>query len=332
VIAGARRATSAGVLVALLFSSTPALSQTPTFRASTRLVEVSVVVHDRNGKPVADLNAADFALLEDGRPQSIEIFSIQDDRPAAATATAARVPLDATPPYPPQPVEFSNWRDGQRTSVTVILIDRINSTDVDQAIVREQVVKFLEQAEASDRIALYMLEPSRIRVLHDFTTDTASLLRSLARYHARANGDPGGNRYVGPQTGDPDLDAFLAESRQSSQARAIRERAQITAAGLETVGQHLSGIQGRKNLIWVTSSFPLVSRDELGMVTTFGPDANRAMRMLSDNGVAVYPVDDRGIPAYWVFDPAAPTPLAGQPCRRLPARSRPPRQTPTRCT
>ena len=285
----------------------------PTFRASTRLVEVSVVVHDRDGRPVTDLTKADFELLEDGQPQSIDIFSMQDER----TAAPAGIPLrpsarETVLTGDVRPADVSNWRDGQGTSVTVILIDRINSRDIDQAFVRKQVVAFLEQAGAMDRVALYMLESSRIRVLHDFTTDSASLLRSLARHHARANGDPDGTGAVGPATGDPDLDAFLAESRLASQARASRERAQITAAGLETLGQHLSGIQGRKNLIWVTSAFPLVSRDELGFVTTSNAEATRIMRMLSDQNVAVYPVDDRGIPAYWVFDPAATTPLVGQ--------------------
>jgi VWFA-related protein len=285
----------------------------PTFRASTRLVEVSVVVHDRNGRPVADLTKADFELLEDGQPQSIEIFSMQDERSAEPARGSLRPPARETVlTGDVRQADVSNWRDGQGTSVTVILIDRINSRDIDQMFVRKQVVAFLEQAGAADRVALYMLESSRIRVLHDFTTDTASLLRSLARYHARSNGDVDGARAVGPATGDPDLDAFLADSRQASQARAVRERAQITAAGLETVGQHLSGIQGRKNLIWVTSAFPLVGRDELGFVTTANAEATRIMRMLSDQNVAVYPVDDRGIPAYWVFDPAATTPLVGQ--------------------
>jgi hypothetical protein len=122
---------------------------------------------------------------------------------------------------------------------------------------------------------------------------------------------------------------FSRNRARASQARAVRERAQVTAAGLETVGQHLSGIQGRKNLIWVTSAFPLVSRDEFGFPTTANADATRIMRMLSDQNVAVYPVDDRGIPAYWVFDPAATTPLVGQATPAAPSTSRQPLPTAT---
>jgi VWFA-related protein len=43
--------------------------------ASRDLVPVSVHVTDRNGKPVADLKASDFSVLEDGLPQTIQQFS-----------------------------------------------------------------------------------------------------------------------------------------------------------------------------------------------------------------------------------------------------------------
>jgi len=46
----------------------------PTFRATTTLVEVDLVVHDAKGQFVPGLTADDLQLLEDGRPQRIEQF------------------------------------------------------------------------------------------------------------------------------------------------------------------------------------------------------------------------------------------------------------------
>lgn len=123
-----------------------ARTQPPMFRASTRLVEVSVVVHDRDGRPVADLTRADFELLEDGQPQSIEIFSVQNESAPSPDSPLRPATRDTVQTGEVSPGEVSNWRDRQGTSVTVILIDRINSRDVDQALVRKQVVAFLEQA------------------------------------------------------------------------------------------------------------------------------------------------------------------------------------------
>ena len=73
----------AGLLV-LTTASVPRLhgqtqggqAQTPTFRATTALVEVDVVVHDRNGAFVPTLTAGDLQIFEDGKPQRIEQFYV----------------------------------------------------------------------------------------------------------------------------------------------------------------------------------------------------------------------------------------------------------------
>ena len=47
---------------------------TPTFRASSRLVLVDVVVTDKSGQTVKGLKATDFTILEDGKPQPSRAF------------------------------------------------------------------------------------------------------------------------------------------------------------------------------------------------------------------------------------------------------------------
>jgi len=285
----------------------------PTFRATTRLVEVSVVVRDRDGRPLQGLTADDFKISEDGKPQKIELFTIQDDRvgapanDAAAGASAARASAARG--------DFSNVGARRAGSVTAILVDRVNSVDIDQKAARDQLVKFLEQIRPEDTVALYVLETGTIRVLHDFTTDTSALLKSLARYRARANGDPDAANVVGPETGDaptgdPALDNFLSDSETLIRARVIRNRVEVTAAGMETIARHLSGIQGRKNLIWMTSGFPMIGADELGRPAVFSTEAGRAMRALSDANIAVYPLDDRRIPGYFPLAVTGVSPVA----------------------
>ncbi|HNX50917.1 MAG TPA: hypothetical protein PKL08_12190, partial [Thermoanaerobaculaceae bacterium] len=55
-------------------------------RASSQVsvVNVEVVVTDRDGKPVTDLTAADFEVSEDGKPQAITNF-LAGSLPAAST-------------------------------------------------------------------------------------------------------------------------------------------------------------------------------------------------------------------------------------------------------
>jgi hypothetical protein len=49
--------------------------QEPVFRSGTRLVQVNVVVREKNA-PVTGLTKDDFTLLEDARPRSIATFSV----------------------------------------------------------------------------------------------------------------------------------------------------------------------------------------------------------------------------------------------------------------
>ncbi len=48
--------------------------QPPAFRTGVAVVEVSAVVTDASGRPVGDLTAADFEVLEDGQPRPITSF------------------------------------------------------------------------------------------------------------------------------------------------------------------------------------------------------------------------------------------------------------------
>jgi hypothetical protein len=59
-------------LAALFVCQAPA--QPPTFRARIDLVQVDVVVVDRDGNPVRGLTSADFTLLDRGKAQAIVNF------------------------------------------------------------------------------------------------------------------------------------------------------------------------------------------------------------------------------------------------------------------
>src|SRR3954469_10787192 len=65
----------------------------PTFRADTHLVEVSVTVHDENGQPISGLTREDFTLLDEGREQPIDVFSVEGA--SGGSAAAANAPMPA---------------------------------------------------------------------------------------------------------------------------------------------------------------------------------------------------------------------------------------------
>jgi VWFA-related protein len=64
-------------IVLALASTLSAQEPAATFRAGTTLVPIDVRVVDRDGRPVTDLQASDFSVLEDDQPQTLVHFSTQ---------------------------------------------------------------------------------------------------------------------------------------------------------------------------------------------------------------------------------------------------------------
>lgn len=61
----------AGCAVAIAQQPPP---QPPRFRGGVDLIQIDVAVLDAHRRPVPDLTAADFTVLEDGKPQPIVAF------------------------------------------------------------------------------------------------------------------------------------------------------------------------------------------------------------------------------------------------------------------
>lgn len=299
---GNRRARllTASALLAVAALATPR-AQTPapqTFRASTRLVTIDALVHRRNGEPVRDLTAADFKLFEDGKLQTIAFFEVVAAR-GPATRSAPEPPVAAT-----EPGTFTNRPNGAAPSAaTVVLFDRLNSGELDQIRARAEIIRFLGQVRTDQRIALYVLESEAIRVLHDFTHDSESLVRTMAAFRARASAERAIADEAPPPfaaTGIAQLDAemaqWLAETNQAIDAALTKRRGEITLAAIESIAGHLSGIPGRKNLVWVSSAFPMVITDKLGP-QTLSAEMTRTVRAVNNANLSIYPIDVRGLVA-----------------------------------
>jgi VWFA-related protein len=282
----------AGVAVAVTIlgaTSGRAQQDRPSFRSSTRLVEVSVVVTDRQKNPVAGLTADDFQIFDEGKAQKVAFFSMEGGHAGAPAAAPAR-----------RPGEFTN-KVANTGGVTLILFDQLNTPADVRMRARDHVIRFLEQIQPTDRVGLYMLAgDGTLRVVHDYSSHPESLVRAIARLRANtsvalaaeedaARLDAAMEDMVGSATGE------TAGTAMRKFFQGMRAVASIDA--LESIGHHVSGIQARKNLIWVSAGFPVSAFDDRGRTKT--SEINRATRALNDANVALYTVDARGLmPAY----------------------------------
>jgi VWFA-related protein len=86
-------------IAAVLFAgaSLTAASQQPVFRSSTSLVEVDVIVKDRDDRFVSGLTADDFEILEDGKAQPIQHFYLVTQTPNGGGEPKSEVVLPRSP-------------------------------------------------------------------------------------------------------------------------------------------------------------------------------------------------------------------------------------------
>jgi VWFA-related protein len=326
------RALHAGLLFTLALATTAVLAQappkgasaasapqTPAVRVTTRLVQVGVVVHDGKGQPVAGLGKNDFVLYDNNEEQLIATFSVE--------ATA-----DKTQPAPAAPPSntFTNRleeRSGAPTSVTVILLDELNTAVTESTFAKDQVVALLRQIKPQDRIALYVLR-SNLWVLHDFTSDAAVLLRALDRHRSSHSIQVDASTALDPSildNGDAAINAWLEGANERMNDFFNTNRAYRTLGAFEAIARHLARVPGRKNLIWVSGSFPItfgMDREQIASMLsrnrqTFTNEMAAAARTLSDADIAVYPVDARGLAHSFAGNPNFNRPVFARSGTRL---------------
>jgi VWFA-related protein len=233
-------------------------------RVTTRLVEINVVVRDKNG-PVGGLLQDDFVLRDRGRPQRISVFRAESGR-----NRASRLPLANG--------EFSNRpRDPDDAQhAVVILWDHLNSDFGDASVARGQVLKALGQLQTNDRVCLYALD-SELHVIQDFTSDSSTLVEALRKYREEKLARPFDVPLLAlSDAGDARVAALYMAINADLTAKSAAYRGERTAAAVRAIANHLASVPGRKSVIWIASEIP------------------GAAAALANEGIAIYPVDLSG--------------------------------------
>jgi len=322
----------------LLVSAAGGSAQTAsdgTIQVTTRLVQISVVVRDKNG-PVAGLTKENFTVLDNGKPQRIDVFSATDSRNRKQSSVGPILPGFAS--------NTINAAGEVPNTATVILFDMMNSsndgtsqTDAlgrqtnnvprlgaasndltainDQKDAIKQLVSFLRTIREGDRVALFVLG-YQLHVVQDFTGDPNTLVRAAQRIKAldQAGIEVSSMAQLAALLEPPPVsneDGTVTAVGTPGFADSITTlsaitRATATSDAFEAIARHMSGLPGRKNLVWMSAGFPfkpVVAQRRLGVqaqapVETpddFSAQLNRASKALNDANVALYPVDYQGL-------------------------------------
>ena len=307
----------------------PAGSPTPssTIRVSTRLVQFDVVVTDAQGRPVKDLKASDFAVLQDGKPQAIAAFETHSPTISVATNNSAPATAQKVAGVPPANSFTNAPASAPQSSWTVILFDLLNTAPPDQSYARNQLLQLLHSLPKGQPVALFVLT-RQLEMVQGFTQNPEELIQraemlqpsksqdlatmaqrerdigrivSTAQQAAPANGAPAGAPGFNTDSIAYGQASRIAQNYNDHEAFQNSDRALFTLAAMKGMARAVSGYPGRKNLIWLSGSFPVniepdpASDDPFRNVRSFEDDIRTTSSLLATSRVAVYPVDVRGL-------------------------------------
>jgi len=279
----------------------PGPGQGPVIKSEVQIVLLDVVVTDGNRQPVTGLRKDDFQVVEDGRPQTISFFEEH---------TGGTVSAVALPPAPPG--VYTNYPKIKTTdSINVLLLDSLNTQAADQTYVRPQMVKYLQAALAAPtgaRVAIFTLG-SKLRMVQGFTADPAGLLMALtdpkpgteAKFESqlaspsRKHSEQLACSTIRAPIGKVACEEFLAEDEGARSG----DHVVMTLQAFQALARYLAQFPGRKNVMWVSGSFPLsffpetnprgVPRKE------YRSEIRQTADLLTADQVAVYPISGTGL-------------------------------------
>ncbi len=219
------------------------------------VVEVDVAVTDRKGRAVTGLERSDFELYVDGERVEITNFSPPSES-RAESAAASNLPGGGKPPDDPISAPLT----------VGIYLDELNLHSPHRTRIARRLSAALEPLRQTRTTFLLATMRDRLELLTPPTTDVEALLEALT---ARPKADPRAiegffarrraleevNTAARIQGAEACAGgAMLAVARQHAHEQA--RRAAIAADGLADMITTLSGVPGRKALVYISDGLP----------------------------------------------------------------------------
>ena len=277
---------------------TPVLAQQPTaqaqrpsanqglyrFRVTSDLVLVSVTARDKSGRLVRDLKQSDFTVLEDGKPQHIASFDIEDAQNYAENTGPSQAESQGAIPsglLTSKDVAKDVLRD-RRFIVLFFDFSAMESDEVERAM--SSAEKFVEkQMTPADLVAIVSLSTA-LMVNQDFTSDRQQLTSILHKLHGLdATGMEQSN------TSDVQEDTGAAFSADDSEYNIFNTDLRLQA--IAQVSQVLSRIDQKKSILYFSGGVQKTGTENQSQLRA-------AVNMAVRANVSLYPVDTRGLQAF----------------------------------
>ena len=275
----------------------------PVFRGATQVVSVDVIVRNGSGGVVRDLTAADFEVLEDGKPQQITSFTFEEisEKPRAAATVdllagaETRLADEARrgQPAPTAPAADTETKPlssqdlaGRRLIVLLFDISSMQPEDVQRAV--DSATKYVnETMSPADMVAVATVS-STLDVLSDFTGDRTKVGNALARL----------GYTEGTATAPPAADTVATDEQTAADETVTSEDTaamdmfnnDVRLRALKALAETLAPLEQKKSILYFSAGMERSGEDNQVELRSAINAAVRAH-------VAIYPVDTRGLQA-----------------------------------
>lgn len=289
------------ILISLLTTAIPIRSQQgqtiapdDVVRISTNLVQIDAVVTDKSGNQIRDLNASDFEVFQDGKPQRIVSVSYVNTEVPKPVSTQASEPKRSDKGQPLTPPARTSAANAGRILTFVVDDGNCLASHTGVLASRQALEKFVnEQMLPTDVVAIYQTR-SGSSVLQQYTSDKAQLLRVARkiRWYPPAglcSNEATGDFYdpARPTTFTKNRDSaptnIESEADRRNRTRIENRARENQVAGLVGVLSYITrGLQrvpGRKTVFLFTDGIPLMSPDS----ETRGPAGSPTVMMTLAN-------------------------------------------------
>ena len=279
------------------------------FRASGRMVLVSVVLRDAQGHAIGNLKQDNFQLFDEGKPQVITHFSLESAKVGAekeSKAAAASQGPEATEPV-------TNAQPAEAERNTAYLFDDAHASSEELASASSAAERHFKALTVGEFAAVFT---SSGAVMVDFTDDRPKLLAAMRaiRPHGLVvpNDCPSISYYMadliinkqdaaaaGVAIADTLVCAFhgLGTVQQAAALATARAHEVLNAGSMENknsmavlrnIVRRIGMLPGQRSIVLVSPGFVAITQDEEDEVTGI---INRAV----ESGIVINALDARGL-------------------------------------
>lgn len=204
----------------------------PTLQLNSRLVVLDVVVLDKKGRPVTNLDRSQFTVTQNKVSQEIRDFEPPSVHQMPAGSEAS-------------PIVHGTGDLGKigNAPVNILVLDELNTRWENTTYARMQMERYLKSQPAvlAAPTMLVATDEARFTVLHDYTQTRDELLASVHAYTPR----------------------YPMQLMRNGSGNTGIEMFEETLGALTQIAESSRGTPGRKNLLWVGTGYPSIDTTTL---------------------------------------------------------------------